>query len=222
MLKQLEKLAKEICEQSEIESLSQKQNDYLEQIAGNGSGLSNHDNSQELIALSYDAALVLGYSESGAKDVCGDTAREHAAEAKAFLAQFKTKQDLASYMAHEGERADNFCGEDYMQQVFDSRRHGVGSVVSVGTGFMNSDKIYVIDYTGSKVADWAYVYYIYAGPYVDEIAAALRAKVDPVEPQYDYPEGRELDCGCVVYFQNEVMSASLGSSCEGCYDKMSG
>lgn len=37
----------------------------------------------------------------------------------------------------------------------------------------------------------------------------------------DYPDGRKLACGCVVYSQYEVMSASLGSSCGSCYDRMS-
>ncbi|MCK4960327.1 MAG: hypothetical protein KAT00_13025, partial [Planctomycetes bacterium] len=35
-------------------------------------------------------------------------------------------------------------------------------------------------------------------------APAPRVRLD------DYPEGRKLACGCVVYSQHEVMSASLG------------
>ena len=46
-------------------------------------------------------------------------------------------------------------------------------------------------------------------------APAPRVRLD------DYPEGRKLACGCVVYSQHEVMSASLGSSCGQCYDRMS-
>ena len=37
----------------------------------------------------------------------------------------------------------------------------------------------------------------------------------------DYPNGRKLDCGHTIYNQVEVMSASLGSSCTDCYDRMS-
>jgi len=37
----------------------------------------------------------------------------------------------------------------------------------------------------------------------------------------DYPEGRKLDCGCIVHFNNEIMSSSTGSSCDDCYDDMS-
>ena len=37
----------------------------------------------------------------------------------------------------------------------------------------------------------------------------------------DYPNGRELDCGHVVYNAVEVMTASLGASCSECYDRMS-
>ena len=38
--------------------------------------------------------------------------------------------------------------------------------------------------------------------------------------QPDYPEGCELDCGCVVYRRSEIMSAILGLSCPDCYDRM--
>ena len=56
----------------------------------------------------------------------------------------------------------------------------------------------------------------------------LRAELEIAEreakqrPPADYPRGRKLDCGHTVYYQWEVMSASLGSTCGGCYDMMSG
>jgi len=53
--------------------------------------------------------------------------------------------------------------------------------------------------------------------YADAIAKREHAE----KPQLDYPEGRVLDCGCTVYSKREVMSASLGSSCQDCYDRMS-
>lgn len=37
----------------------------------------------------------------------------------------------------------------------------------------------------------------------------------------DYPEGRRLDCGCLVFLETNVMNASLGTSCPDCYDRMS-
>ena len=40
--------------------------------------------------------------------------------------------------------------------------------------------------------------------------------------KHDYPTGRTLDCGCIVYDAREVMNASLGTSCADCYDRMSG
>lgn len=40
-------------------------------------------------------------------------------------------------------------------------------------------------------------------------------------PTVDYPDGRRLDCGHVVYNKHEVMAASLGTSCPDCYDRMS-
>jgi len=43
----------------------------------------------------------------------------------------------------------------------------------------------------------------------------------PERRQWDYPNGRLLDCSCTVYYQGQVMSASLGSTCQECYDRMS-
>ena len=51
----------------------------------------------------------------------------------------------------------------------------------------------------------------------DELEAA---RLQP-RPALDYPDGRKLSCGCTVYGKWEVMSASLGSSCPNCYDRMS-
>jgi hypothetical protein len=40
-------------------------------------------------------------------------------------------------------------------------------------------------------------------------------------PAPDYPKGRRLSCGHIVYYRSHVLSASLGSSCQDCYDRMS-
>lgn len=40
-------------------------------------------------------------------------------------------------------------------------------------------------------------------------------------PEPDYPAGKRLDCGHTAYYQIHVMSASRGTSCEECYDRMS-
>ncbi len=52
---------------------------------------------------------------------------------------------------------------------------------------------------------------------LDELEAARLQRL----PARDYPNGRRLDCGCVVYYRSHVMSASLGTACPGCYDEMS-
>lgn len=52
---------------------------------------------------------------------------------------------------------------------------------------------------------------------LDELEAAKLQRL----PQPDYPNGRKLSCGCVVYYRSHVMSASLGSACPDCYDRMS-
>jgi len=53
------------------------------------------------------------------------------------------------------------------------------------------------------------------------IGAELEAVQLQPRPAPDYPEGRKLACGCTVYYKHEVMSASLGSSCFNCFDRMS-
>jgi hypothetical protein len=49
----------------------------------------------------------------------------------------------------------------------------------------------------------------------------VAAQTKRQKPQADYPQGRKLACGCIVYSKSQVMSASLGTSCPDCYDRMS-
>lgn len=55
----------------------------------------------------------------------------------------------------------------------------------------------------------------------EENEAPMIPSAQPRRRQPDYPGGRMLDCGCVVYYKWEVMSASLGSACSECYDRLS-
>lgn len=55
--------------------------------------------------------------------------------------------------------------------------------------------------------------------YYDHSYGKIGTKQEP--KKLDYPNGRKLDCGCTVYYQSEVMSASMGTSCQNCYDRMS-
>ena len=47
------------------------------------------------------------------------------------------------------------------------------------------------------------------------------AQPKPRPTVQDYPQGRKLNCGHTVYMASHVMSASRGSSCPDCYDRMS-
>ena len=62
----------------------------------------------------------------------------------------------------------------------------------------------------------------YALAYARLMTARAEAKPTIRPVMADYPSGRKLSCGHTVYTQTEVMSASLGSSCTDCYDRMSG
>ena len=56
-------------------------------------------------------------------------------------------------------------------------------------------------------------------------ASTLEDELEAVQSQprsrYDYPQGRKLACGCTVFYAAHVMNASLGTSCQDCYDRMS-
>jgi hypothetical protein len=82
------------------------------------------------------------------------------------------------------------------------------------------DALYLLDYTGSDVPEWAVVAYRITD-HIDHLTGVLSADTKRAARTPDYPNGRTLDCGCVVYWANEVMSASNGTSCARCYDRMS-
>ena len=43
----------------------------------------------------------------------------------------------------------------------------------------------------------------------------------PEQRDPDYPDGKKLDCGHIIYYSVDVMMASFGTSCADCYDRMS-
>ena len=58
-----------------------------------------------------------------------------------------------------------------------------------------------------------------AREWLEQVEAQEREEAEKKPaPQPDYPEGRELDCGHVVYYKTDVMRASLGTVCPACYD----
>jgi len=132
----------------------------------------------------------------------------------------KSKRQVIDYIREYAEGAEEAQGE----LVFDNVNYGVGFKVYVD----QDNTIWMMEYTGSKVQEWAYKFYRLDddcddgfGNDNDSLVEILKAEVAKVAPKYDYPEGRELSCGHVVYYAHEVMSASMGSCCEACYDRMS-
>lgn len=61
----------------------------------------------------------------------------------------------------------------------------------------------------------------FAGTRWTTIKTERAALPKPAPRQPDYPTGRKLNCGHIVHMAAEVMSASLGTSCPDCYDRMS-
>jgi hypothetical protein len=82
------------------------------------------------------------------------------------------------------------------------------------------DEIIAILKTGETVRNDSDDWYSYCrdGNTADRIAAEFKANKIAAR---DYPEGKKLDCGCVVFFKEHIMGANFGSSCCDCYDRMS-
>jgi len=99
-------------------------------------------------------------------------------------------------------------------QIADHRSYGVGWVYyTIGTD------LYIADYTGSDVPEWAVQYYSFedaldADPSNEDIIAMLTAEA----PARKRPQMTLCDCG---HYTESPMSASLGTSCPDCYDRMS-
>lgn len=56
------------------------------------------------------------------------------------------------------------------------------------------------------------------GEFYEKKQIELKARVEAAK---DFPEGKKLSCGHTVYYKGQIMSASMGTSCAGCYDRMS-
>jgi|GEM_PF-3767781 len=124
----------------------------------------------------------------------------------------RNKRELVKWVVNNSERVDKHRGGT---KVF-------GTEGSVGyTIYVSGNTLNTTHNTGSRVSDWMHVFYTYEGEHVKAIIDLLNIKNVKSEPTHDYPEGRKLDCGCIVFDQVEVMNASMGSSCELCYDRMS-
>jgi hypothetical protein len=49
----------------------------------------------------------------------------------------------------------------------------------------------------------------------------LQNKIESIRnsEKRDYPAGKKLGCGCIIYYKNHELTA-IGSTCTDCYDKM--
>ena len=116
------------------------------------------------------------------------------------------------YIREHQERIDNI--PDGATELADQRSYRVGQV------YYHIDlDLYIADYTGSDVPEWAIQYYSLANaedanPTNAQIIEMLTGKA-PARPQ---PTLTLCDCG---HYTESPMSASLGSSCPDCYDRMS-
>ena len=124
----------------------------------------------------------------------------------------KLNSKTRAYIREYRESADSIPAE--ATQIADHRRFSVGEVYyTIGTD------IYIKDYTGSDVDEWAVLYYSFidavdAEPSNEEIIAMLTAP----QPKRAQPTMTLCDCG---HYTSSPMSASMGSSCPDCYDRMS-
>ena len=103
---------------------------------------------------------------------------------------------------------------DGATKIADHRSYGVGEVYyTIGTD------LYIADHTGSDVPEWAVQRYSLTDcedAYItnEDIIAMLAAP----QPERKPPALTFCDCG---HYTEWPMTASLGTSCPDCYDRMS-
>lgn len=190
MLPEIAAMKARILEESEIDDLTDVENQYLEAVTGLNDSLKNlQPKNDQLRALAWDAAVALGATDQQAAEWCGDNAPPDDLEFNDgyINAMGRTWQDLkadnidrvvSGAMEIEGMTRD---------QVFDALKHGM--VLKWG-----------------KSANYFY----------DHSDATVRRKRNAV------PAEKMVLCDCGHRVQLAlVMSASMGTSCPDCYDRMS-
>ena len=120
----------------------------------------------------------------------------------------ETKQYITEYQ----ERIDRI--PENATELVDHRSFGVGPVY-----YTIGQDIYIANYTGSDVPEWAVQYYSFvdaldADPSNAEIIGMLTAPT----PKRARSQSVLCDCG---HYTTSPMSASMGTSCPDCYDRMS-
>ena len=124
----------------------------------------------------------------------------------------KLNRNIQQYINEYQEQIDSI--PEGAQQIADHRFYGVGRVYyTIGLN------IYIANYTDSDVPEWAVQYYSFtdaldADPSNQAIIEMLTA------PEPTRPEPKTILCDCGHYTESP-MSASLGTSCPDCYDRMS-
>ena len=97
--------------------------------------------------------------------------------------------------------------------LVDHQRYGIGPVY-----YTVGQDIYIADHTGSDVSEWAVRYYFLADCDADPTNADIIAMLTAQAPPRPQPKLTLCDCG---HYTASPMSASMGSSCPDCYDRMS-
>ncbi len=124
----------------------------------------------------------------------------------------RLNREMKDYVNEYKERIDYW--PKGAKPLADFRRHGVGEFYhTVG------NDIYIENYTGSDVPEWAVQFYVLTDcedAYItnEEIIEMLRAP----EPEREMPQEKLCDCG---HYSAHPMTASNGTACPDCYDDMS-
>jgi len=137
--------------------------------------------------------------------------------------QFRTKGDIVRYIVEYAGRVD-VIPTDAETVYTNVSRYQIGDEVLTTT----DGTIWVRRYTGSDVSEQAVVMYRLEDTDDDgygndnaTLVELLRGEVKEPAASVDYPDGRVLDCGCIVYHKAHVLTTSRGTSCQDCYDRMS-
>ena len=196
MNQELKNLMEKIEAESEI-TMETREVAFLEHLSKTGEF--NHDiHDDALVGLAYDAALALGHTEAEAAALCGDSALE--VEAQNNKLNIKNLLMTDGYVGSFGETWETPTPEMLERAI----------VGAMAKNEMTREQV-VETLADGKALKWGQS----PNYYYDHSDALIGTRRQPQEPEMIL-----CDCGHSVP-RGQVMSASLGSSCEECYDRMS-
>ena len=196
MISELVVLKNNILEENELDELTEEENVYLEGVTGLNETLRNPDTTNDLlVSLAWDAALALGATDEQAAEFCGDTANQQ-----------PDTIDLDNLLMTDGYPGS--MGKTWNTPNTETFEQAVAGAMQMH----NLTRAEVL----KKLADGQALRWCEApNHYYNHSYGIIGRKRTPAPV-----ETLKCDCGHTVA-RSLAMTASMGTSCPDCYDRMS-